>query len=240
MNNIKIKKLLLIISASVIVSVGVIKTTLSAFTSNDEIVNKFEIGDVNIENEEIFKPDKPNNDGSIDKIVSVKNVTTKTPVLVRVNITPRWVEIKDEEGKEIEIPWSGDASDKVVTLNFDNIIPYSKDFERGKWIDGKDGYYYYTSILLAEDNPETKDIKENETSTILKSVKINLKDDEGNNLVENPEDYEGKTLIVDVNSEAVQPTEQAYLDAWGENLGDDIKTMLNGLLKIGNNNSEDN
>ena len=209
MIDIKNKKRILIISILVIISIAIIGLTISYFTFNDKLDNKLEIGDVNIENNEEFNP-TPDDNGNIKKIVSIKNISTKTNSLVRVNITPRWV---DEYGN----PWSGDVSDGVIILNFyaekDKII-----FEEN-WLKGNDGYYYYKSIL------ETS----KETYPILQSVKINLKDDNGNNLVENPKDYEGKTLIIDVNSEAIQPTKQAYIDAWNIN-DENIKIMLDTLL----------
>ena len=219
MIKIRNKKLLLTICSILVVGIGAVGLTKSFFISKDEVVNIFKTGEVEIENKEDFDPN-PSSDGEVKKVVSIKNVTQNNPSLVRVNITPRWVEVKD--GKEI--PWSGDVSEKIVHLNFsDNVISEitNSSWPENKWLKGNDGYYYYTSILPAN----------TESSEILKSLTITLKDEYGNDLVENPSEYEGKTLIVDVNSEAIQPTQQAYIDSWGVT-DQNIVNLLDSLLGI--------
>jgi alternate signal-mediated exported protein len=207
----KNKKLLLTMSISILVMIVIVGVTLALFTSSDKVTNVFGVGNIDVEIEEIFPIDPPewNQEGPIKKEVNIKNVATDNDALIRVNITPRWV--KEENGKEI--PWAGDASDKVVKLNFVNIVEDSTS--KGKWIYGNDGYYYYTSILDKNEN----------TSNILDSVEVNINE----TTVENPKDYEDKTLIVDVNAEAVQPTIEAYENTWNV-LDDNIKGLLNNLI----------
>lgn len=101
-------------------------------------------------------------------------------------------------------PWAGDTN--LIQLNFSN----NKD---NLWIDGNDGYFYYNKILN----------KGEITNAILDSVKLNIPDDLKDR-------YIGKKVIIDVKSEAIQATEDAYNEAW-KNLNNNIKTMLNELCK---------
>lgn len=201
MDLIKNKKLLISICILSIVLVGAIGMTLSLFTSNDEVTNIFKTGEINVipEEPDFPKDPPPWNKGEVDKKVYVKNITTENPALVRVNITPRWVEVDSENN---EIPWCGDVSEKVVKLNFsgDNILE-DEPYTENKWLQSSDGYYYYTSILPANEK----------SSDILESVLVTV----NNQTVENPKDYEGKILKIDVNVESVQPTKEAYKDSWG-------------------------
>lgn len=200
MNIIKNKKLLVSICTAVIVLVGAIGITLSSFTSKDDITNIFNIGDIKVVPEEDFPDPPPWNKGDdIKKVVHVKNVTTDNPALVRVNITPRWVEIGSDGN---EIPWAGVVNNSVVNLKFSNEnIIQGETWSADKWLLSSDGYYYYTSILPAKKT----------SSNILESVTVTVNE----KTVENPKDYEGKTLKIDVNVESVQPTKEAFVDSWG-------------------------
>lgn len=98
--------------------------------------------------------------------------------------------------------WAGDVSSSVIELNFSN----SK-----KWVDGGDGYYYYNEVVEAGQP----------TEQLLSSVKINIP----SGLEER---YDGKTLVVDVKAEAVQPTMAAVDEVW-PNLPTTIRTMIDNM-----------
>lgn len=207
------KKLLLILSTLIIVVIAMAGVTLAIFTSKDKVKNVFGVGEIKIEVEEEFPKNPPwNQTKPIKKEVNIKNTTSNNEALIRVNITPRWVD--EVRGKEVL--FSGDTSDKVVELELCNILnDLKQQIPKGHWIYGKDGYYYYTAILKAQEN----------TADILKSVSVNVNE----NTVENPKDYENKILKVDVNAEGVQPTIDAYKDTW--NVQDEnIKKLLNDLI----------
>ena len=103
---------------------------------------------------------------------------------------------------ENENSWAGDIS--FIKLNFS---------DSNKWMNGNDGYYYYNEIVP----------KGETTDEILNSVQLNIPQ----NLKER---YKGKTVIIDVDSEAIQATEEGYKAIW-KNLNSDIENMLNGLCK---------
>lgn len=107
---------------------------------------------------------------------------------------------QDETGKA----WPGDVSSSVVQLNF-------AEHYSDSWMDGGDGYYYYKEVVEAGQ----------QTEQLLSSVKINIPS--------GLEDrYNGKTLVVDVKAEAVQPTMAAVDEVW-PNLPTTIRTMIDNM-----------
>ena len=81
------------------------------------------------------------------------------------------------------------------------------------WYDGKDGYYYYTSVV----NPGES------TKNIIESVKFNVP--------ENQKDkYNKETLKAVVRADAVFSKAGTYEQSWS-GLSDDVKKMLNNLSK---------
>ena len=193
-------------------------TTSAYFISEDKVTNNFQNGDVDIEIEEPnFNP--PNSGWSgwkVDKKVQVKNEST-VPVLVRVSITPSWS--NDKEGNS---PFLGNISENVVKLNFnkENLITDSNKIVPKSWIQGNDGYYYYTSALEIED--ETNEEK-NKTSALLQSIEATINAETvGEDFVSL---YEDKYLQVDVKSEAIQISDKSYEKLW--NINDET---ISGLL----------
>lgn len=168
------------------------------FTDSDSVTNNFGVANIDVDIDEDFK--SPTNwDGSIhEKLVKVQNNSTG-PALIRISIQKRWI---DSNGN----PWAGDTN--FIKLNF------SKN-EKNFWVDGKDGYFYYSKILAEKEV----------TEAILDSVELNIPSDL-------KERYKGKKVIVDVKTEAVQATIDGYNATW-KNLNDDIKTMLNTLCNKG-------
>lgn len=237
-----------------LVITGLFSITVFAkyFTSSDSITNKFGIGSIEVGIAEKFTP-KDNWDGKeTTKNVKIEN-TGKSEELVRVSIIPRWV---DENGN----PWAGDSS--IVKLNLENIVTLDKlkKGDKNLWIDGGDGYYYYSNVLnpsLKEDNKESNNSSEknnaqvvneagsskgnNYTSEILSSVSLDmskLSEDEKAR-------YNGKKLIVDVNTEAIAARKNALNSdstekkSWNiENKS--LKAYLEGICKTGDEKYEEN
>lgn len=202
------KKYKILISISSALMILMIGSSLAVFTSKDEQTNKFTTGDNDIKIEEEFTPNENWDGQEHKKVVKISNVTNnkKSAVLVRVSIIPRWI---DDSNKEVD----GNLNTNLVQLNFSNIV--DNKLEKDKWIDGKDGYYYYTSLLEAGAS----------TSKILNSVKLNFSSDE------EKANYENKTLMVDVNSESIQPTIDAYRTSWNITEDTEIDKMLKSLVE---------
>lgn len=206
-SNKKIIALSIIVTILVLIAMG---RTLAYFTSKDTVVNRFDTGDIKANIQEPGFIPKDDWDGqSYDKVVEIKN-TGKNENFIRVSITPRWVDENDN-------PWAGDVSDKVVFLEFQNLIdiPTDNTWTPNKWVKGSDDFYYYTSILDVDKT----------TEKLLNSVKANITKAE----VDYPEDYEGKYLKIDVKVEAVQTTIDAYKTVWS--VPNNIKPLLEELSK---------
>lgn len=119
------------------------KEILRYFTSNDEEVNNFKVGDIDIEIDEEFTPPEEWDGSKYKKVVKIQN-NSSGDALIRVSISARWV---DENGD----PWAGDSS--YIKLNFSN---------NEYWKAASDGYYYYSKIIP----------KGEYTEDILKSVEV--------------------------------------------------------------------
>lgn len=189
------------VAAAVVISGTAIAGSYSSFISTDAKNNSFKTGTIDIENNENGFKNVTSWDGSQKtKNVQITN-KSRSPALIRVTVFPRWV---NEDGT----PFAGDTS--IVTIN------YAKDT---KWVDGKDGYYYYNMIVPTNEN----------TDSIIESVSAKVPD----NLAAR---YKGKKLMVDIKSEAVLAGKDAdgkgvYTHTWS--ISDQgIKGMLNKLSGI--------
>lgn len=101
-------------------------------------------------------------------------------------------------------PWSGNVNDTYVQIKYNNT---------NDWKKCDDGYYYYAKLL-----------RQNESTTqIIDSVSTNIPEKE-------KDAYKGKTLIVDVKVESVQPTQQAYRQAW-RTTTTEIQNTLDSICK---------
>ncbi|HFE9686713.1 hypothetical protein P5E48_09815 [Clostridium perfringens] len=221
----------------IITSIFSITVFAKYFTSSDTVVNNLGVGSINVKIAEKFTPNDTWNGDKINKNVKVKN-TGNNGELVRVSIIPRWI---DENGN----PWPGDTN--LVTLNLKNTVNLGETIKKDTWINGEDGYYYYSSILpngSQEDieaeknnkfnaksryddsltNNRDGSIKSNYSSEILSSVSLNL-----NGLSEEERSrYKGKKLIVDVNVEAIAPNKSEISSKW-INLNANIKKYLESI-----------
>lgn len=173
------KRISFMATAFVVCVVSVFGVTYAFLTATDKVTNAFS-GGVDIKTEEEVGKVK---DFEWKKDVSISN-NSQSPALIRVAIVPRWM----QKVGEIEQPWAGDVSSKTVSITLGD----SK-----AWIDGGDGYFYYTEIVQ----------KGEKTDSVIANVKANIKDSD-------VELYKDKILMVDVKSEAVQASLEAYKKAW--------------------------
>ena len=174
--------------------------TLAFFTAKDDVKNQFTIGNINISVQEPEWKDTDKWTGEqVDKIANVKNTDT-FPTLIRVAVEPRW---EDANGNF----YGGDIS----LLKFEYVNVTTDPTQADSWYDGKDGYYYYTSVV----NPGES------TKNIIESVKFNVP--------ENQKDkYNKETLKAVVRADAVFSKAGTYEQSWS-GLSDDVKKMLNNL-----------
>lgn len=193
----KILKKHYIFAISLLLALSVITAvTYSFYVNKDEIINKMKLGIQVADIVEEF-------DGE-EKEVFVENTGT-TPILVRAN------------AKMI-------CTNESIVLNANKIA--TADYNLTDWMDGGDGWYYYTKILQPK-----------ETSEILVHVTTDTQDI--------PEDekslYEGAQLDVPVNMEYYKPlndgTEYAHEVAWNlDNIAPDdtelqaVRDMLRDLI----------
>lgn len=161
-------------------------STLAYFLSKDTAINNFKVSDLTIKIEEPNwkEPDSWNGE-DITKDAHVTNTNTM-PEFIRVAVEPRF---EDKDGNF----YMGNVND--ITFTYDNLT--EDNTESNKWINGLDGYYYYTSI-----------VKEGESTTdIIKSLKLNLSE------IENDK-YDGLTLKAVVRAEAVISNSNAFKTNW--------------------------
>ena len=189
-------KIIAIILSIVILTSG----TMAFFISKDTIANYFKVGDLTIDIEEPNYEEPDNWQGEkIIKDANVKNTNTM-PELIRVAIEPRF---EDDNGQFY--------SENVNLLDFEFVNITEDKNVQDMWIDGEDGYYYYTSVLEEGEN----------TSNIINSVKFNVLDKER-------EMYNEKTLKAVVRAEAVFSNSKGWKTEWNvEN--DKVSEMLEKL-----------
>lgn len=219
---IKKKYIYTIITLTLILTSIIIGLTLASFSSKDVVTNNFKAGEIlteiieKDENDNDYEDEKEiTKDKEIIKKVYVKN-PSKTESLVRVSITTRWVDPKDDT-RVLSI------KDEDITLNFDDGIDNNTN---ANWYKGNDGYYYYKRILKGIGDTEGKDI----TEVLLKSVKFNMGISDF---------YNNMEFKVDVKAEAVEATRKENSDGslvynynymWSNIKDQNLLDMLNGLV----------
>lgn len=203
---IKNKKIQIMLGIFVmLVTVATIPTILSYLTSRDSIVNPFKLGTVDVEIKEIFTVPteiNPWEGQTWTKNVSIENKGTQKS-LIRVAIVPRWENIDGT-------PFAGDTSLLILTLQNMNTTP--------GWVDGKDGYYYYTEKVITG----------GVTLPVLATVALDSEKIDGNI----QKRYANKKLIVDVQAEAVHAYQPAYESVWSTmaKSGSTTDLMLEALI----------
>lgn len=235
------KKVFLKILIGFVVITSIFSITVFAkyFTSSDKVINNLGVGSINVKIAEKFTQKNTWNGEEISKNVKVKN-TGSNGELVRVSIIPRWI---DENGN----PWPGDTN--LVTLNLKNTVNLDDNIGNNMWINGNDGYYYYSSILPNGTKDDIKSEangtfnssnryddsltinsdgskKNNYSSEILSSVSLNFKKLSDNERAR----YKDKKLVVDVNVEAIAPNKTDISTNWND-LNEKVKKYLEGICK---------
>lgn len=181
-----------------VLAVGSIGGSLAWFTSSDSVTNPFSTASTDnpsnpnsgIKINEKFDEKEAKNKLPGDKVTKQVNVsnTAKYDQLIRVKIKKVW---KDDKGTE-----KPDLDTKNIILNFEKNLADSNKLEKGKWIEGSDGYYYYNGIV----SPDGK------TANLLESVILSP---------DTTNEFKGLNFDVVVDSEGVQAANGAVNDSWG-------------------------
>lgn len=194
------KKIIIILALVALISLTSI--TIAYFLAKDEVKNSFTVGDLTVDVEEPGWVDPKVWQGEeLAKIANVKNTNTM-PEIIRVAVEPRW---EDGSGKFV----SGDIS--LIEFKFVNIT--TNPTVPNSWFDGKDGYYYYTSVVPSEVS----------TSNIIESIKFNVPDTD-------KDKYNTDTLKAVVRAEALFSSVQSWKTDWTVN-NPDVVGLLTSLTK---------
>lgn len=130
----------------------VIGSTLSYFTTSDEIVNNFKSGKYQTSIEESFtSPEAWAPGDTVEKKVKVTN-TGDVPIAVRANYTEKWL---DSNGNELSLLDNNGNRAAIININ-------------SGWEKDSDGYYYYGSKANKTALDPTKD-----TNSFIDSVTFN-------------------------------------------------------------------
>lgn len=156
--------------------------TLAWLTAQDSVSNTFTPAHVTCDVDESFN-------GTTKSDVKIKN-TSDIPVYIRASIIVTW---KDSDGNVY--------GQKPNTSDYDMVMVLDNG-----WVEGADGYYYYTSPVAVGAT----------TGTLISSCTV----EEGATI---PEGY---ALSVEIIAEAIQSQpDRAIKDAWGV-------TVSNGTLSV--------
>ncbi len=192
------KKVTLIVTCVALVAAIVVGGTLAFFTDNDKVENVVTFGNVSISLTEPNYSKDPKYDEASAGITGAMpgDLITKDPTVKNDGSNPAWIRVK------VEVKWSESQ----------NPVPNQEDlFELNTdWVDGKDGYYYYTKKLESG----------GETSILFQG------DNDNKNQIKIPEDWTQDTikntgsLQINVTAEALQsenndiPANGSIEDVW--------------------------
>ncbi len=180
-NNSNLKRAKPLVFLGAILLFSAIAVTLAIFTSESSIANRFQAMTYDVTLEEEFY------DTWGTKKVVIANNDDKASVILRVS----YIEI-----------WSQKVGDNVFTLSNkvngeDTVIKdWTSEF-KDNFIDGKDGWYYYTKVL-----------KPNQSVQILNMITKN------DTLLEGLDDYKDYDYELTFSYEAIQASEKAANDLW--------------------------
>lgn len=180
-NNSNLKRAKPLVFLGAILLFSAIAVTLAIFTSESSIANRFQAMTYDVTLEEEFY------DTWGTKKVVIANNDNKASVILRVS----YIEI-----------WSQKVGDNVFTLSNkvngeDTVIKdWTSEF-KDNFIDGKDGWYYYTKVL-----------KPNQSVQILNMITKN------DTLLEGLDDYKDYDYELTFSYEAIQASEKAANDLW--------------------------
>lgn len=181
----KKKRSLIIVLALSLVALLVVGGTMAWFTDEEKVDNSFTAGTVDITIDENGFNDVTNWNPGDCNDKEVKIISNGSKC-TRVRVS-----LTPVWGDMVDGEFVADGN-----LGVDNICFKYGDALGTDWV-YNDGWFYYTKGLEQDD----------ETSLLLKQVCL-----KGN---ETGNEYQGKTLRVNVTAEAVQCSHDAYKDAWG-------------------------
>ena len=203
----KKKIVTLIVAASL--TLGILGGTLAWFTSQDTVINSFNIlGNDDGENGvEIYEKFDNTVEGeankmlpggtAVEKIVQVKN-TAEYSQLIRVKLDPKWLE-------EYEL----NPIENMIMLNYSKDMVTTNPEENDKWVECG-GYYYYLGKVAAGKF----------TQSLLDSVGLDF-----SNVKEQENDYKNTKFKIEIIADGVQAdgegNETKPADNW---LMDEAKT----------------
>ena len=217
------KKLSLIIAAGVLL-IAVVGGSLAWFTSQDTKTNHFTTGSISHEIVEDFDTTGPSQDllpgDEVNKDVWINN-TGKSDALLRVKITPQWM-----NGEEADTTLGNEGIELVFAEKVQTALNESGIAEGATWVLGNDGYFYYTSILSVNSEEVEK-----QTAQLLDAVRLSGK-------ITDQTKFANKEMNVIIESETVQVNKDAYEEEWfTENesglttvIDASIANMLNNLV----------
>ena len=172
------KKLVLLSTAVILVAMMVVGGTLAYFTADDTATNVFTVGDVKIDLTEPLWEANLNGASKLENIYPGMAIT-KDPMVTNTGSNPAFVRVK------VEIP-----TFVVETPAAEEIKPLFTIGTLGaNWVDGGDGYYYYTASLASGEA----------TSKLFEVVTLTTELDVHNGV--SPVEDE---LNIDITAEAVQ------------------------------------
>lgn len=217
------KKLSLVIAAGVLL-IAVVGGSLAWFTSQDTKTNHFTTGSISHEIVEDFDTTGPSQDllpgDEVNKDVWINN-TGKSDALLRVKITPQWM-----NGEEADTTLGNEGIELVFAEKVQTALNESGIAEGATWVLGNDGYFYYTSILSVNSEEVEK-----QTAQLLDAVRLSGK-------ITDQTKFANKEMNVIIESETVQVNKDAYEEEWfTENesglttvIDASIANMLNNLV----------
>lgn len=138
----------------------------------------------------------------VETTINIKPMSTADSLL-RVKVDPYW---KTEDGR------------KNISLSNKNLKLIEKNLETnitdGKWYK-EGGYYYYMGIVKNENSIE-----------LIKGIEFLVLDNEDSDY--NVNDYQNKSIGIEVTMEMVQCSDKAYTGKWNSNndLPENLKTAL--------------
>lgn len=204
----------IVVACALAAALGVagIAGVVAWLTAESSVQNQFVLGEVKpVVNEEDNAGDEFENDSStVKQDVSVSN-EGNVPIYVRAKFEIYWVDANGNqlwekpEPEPDEMPTGIIAGDYRLSLGEVNGVS-----ETGTWLEGTDGYYYWSIPLSAEDGDQTTGF------LIEKLERINA-------LLHK----DGRRLVCDVSVQAIQADPaSAVEEAWGVVVSD------NGVLTV--------
>lgn len=189
-------KLILFILTVLLLVIAGGMTTYALLQKSEEKTNDFNIGNLQTELVEVFvKPSSVKAGSHYDKKVTVKN-TGDVSAFVRVLVFPEILSKADANGVESALLARIDYEVGLVRVEGQTPTDtYSINNETSGWVNGNDGYYYFT-----------KAVKSGESTPVLFN--------EAYLFAGLDERYLGATLKVELRNESIHTTQWAYRDAW--------------------------